>query len=84
MTQIDPIAVEFSLPQQMLPTLQGLIAERNAATVKAYQGDGAANGLLLGEGTLSLIDNQVSASTGTIRAKAQFKTPASNSGQGNW
>jgi hypothetical protein len=24
-TQIDPIAVEFSLPQQMLPTLQGLI-----------------------------------------------------------
>ncbi len=24
-TQIDPIAVEFSLPQQMLPTLQGLL-----------------------------------------------------------
>ncbi|NVL29327.1 efflux RND transporter periplasmic adaptor subunit, partial [Pseudomonas syringae pv. actinidiae] len=30
---------------------------------------------LLGEGTLSLIDNQVSATTGTIRAKAQFKNP---------
>jgi hypothetical protein len=26
-TQIDPIAVEFSLPQQMLPTLQGLIGD---------------------------------------------------------
>ncbi|MFA0938030.1 efflux RND transporter periplasmic adaptor subunit [Pseudomonas tremae] len=74
-TQIDPIAVEFSLPQQMLPTLQGLVAEHTAAAVKAYQGDGAANGLLLGEGTLSLIDNQVSATTGTIRAKAQFKNP---------
>ncbi|KAA8718897.1 efflux RND transporter periplasmic adaptor subunit [Pseudomonas cannabina] len=74
-TQIDPIAVEFSLPQQMLPTLQGLIAEHTAAAVKAYQGDGAANGLLLGEGTLSLIDNQVSATTGTIRAKAHFKNP---------
>ncbi|KPB76926.1 efflux RND transporter periplasmic adaptor subunit [Pseudomonas cannabina] len=74
-TQIDPIAVEFSLPQQMLPTLQGLVAEHTAAAVKAYQGDGAANGLLLGEGTLSLIDNQVSATTGTIRAKAHFKNP---------
>ena len=74
-TQIDPIAVEFSLPQQMLPTLQGLVAEHTPAAVKAYQGDGAANGLLLGEGTLSLIDNQVSAGTGTIRAKAQFSNP---------
>ncbi|CAM3051715.1 efflux transporter periplasmic adaptor subunit [Pseudomonas floridensis] len=74
-TQIDPIAVEFSLPQQMLPTLQALIAGDAAAVVKAYQGDSAANGLLLGEGTLSLIDNQVSTATGTIRAKAQFKNP---------
>ncbi|WP_122858739.1 efflux RND transporter periplasmic adaptor subunit [Pseudomonas viridiflava] len=74
-TQIDPISVEFSLPQQMLPTLQGLIADRTSAVVKAYQGDSAANGLLLGEGTLSLIDNQVSATTGTIRAKAQFNNP---------
>ncbi|AHG42380.1 RND transporter MFP subunit [Pseudomonas syringae CC1557] len=74
-TQIDPIAVEFSLPQQMLPTLQGLVAEHTSAAVKAYQGDGSANGLLLGEGTLSLIDNQVSATTGTIRAKAQFNNP---------
>ncbi|MCD5993934.1 efflux RND transporter periplasmic adaptor subunit [Pseudomonas sp. CDFA 602] len=74
-TQIDPITVEFSLPQQLLPTLQGLIANSTSAAVKAFQGDGAANGLLLGEGTLSLIDNQVSATTGTIRAKAQFKNP---------
>ncbi|MCV4282825.1 efflux RND transporter periplasmic adaptor subunit [Pseudomonas capsici] len=70
-TQIDPVAVEFSLPQQMLPTLQTLTANPAAAAVKAYLGDGA-NGTLLGEGKLSLIDNQVSATTGTIRAKAQF------------
>ncbi|QHF02045.1 efflux RND transporter periplasmic adaptor subunit [Pseudomonas asturiensis] len=75
-TQIDPISVEFSLPQQMLPTLQGLIGNTTRAVVKAYQGDSAANGLLLGEGTLSLIDNQVSATTGTIRAKAQFQNPS--------
>jgi RND family efflux transporter MFP subunit len=73
-TQIDPVAVEFSLPQQMLPTLQGLIARSSSAAVQAYLGDGG-NGLLLGEGELALIDNQVSATTGTIRAKARFANP---------
>ena len=73
-TQIDPIAVEFSLPQQMLPTLQGLINDPQHAQVKAYIGadtDGE-TGNLLGEGHLTLIDNQINANTGTIRAKAEF------------
>lgn len=73
-TQIDPIAVEFSLPQQMLPTLQGLIAAPTPASVDAYLGadtDGQ-TGDLLGEGHLSLIDNQISSTTGTLRAKAEF------------
>ena len=73
-TQIDPIAVEFSLPQQMLPTLQGLIAAPTKASVDAYMGadtDGQ-TGDLLGEGHLSLIDNQISSTTGTLRAKAEF------------
>ncbi|MCS3470687.1 RND family efflux transporter MFP subunit [Pseudomonas sp. JUb42] len=73
-TQIDPIAVEFSLPQQMLPTLQGLIAASPPAPVRAFLGDGD-TGNLLGQGHLSLIDNQVAATTGTIRAKAEFDNP---------
>ncbi|KAB0487477.1 RND family efflux transporter, MFP subunit [Pseudomonas reinekei] len=76
-TQIDPIAVEFSLPQQMLPTLQGLINDPQHAQVKAYIGadtDGE-TGNLLGEGHLTLIDNQINANTGTIRAKAEFNNP---------
>ena len=76
-TQIDPIAVEFSLPQQMLPTLQGLIGDPQRAQVKAYIGadtDGE-TGNLLGEGHLTLIDNQINANTGTIRAKAEFNNP---------
>ena len=75
-TQIDPIAVEFSLPQQMLPTLQRLIAAPDQALVKAYIGADGATGELLGEGRLSLIDNQVNTSTGTLRAKAQFNNAA--------
>jgi len=81
-TQIDPIAVEFSLPQQMLPTLQGLIAAQHPADVNAYMGadTNGQTGDLLGEGRLSLIDNQISATTGTIRAKAEF----SNATQKLW
>lgn len=70
-TQIDPVSVEFSLPQQMLPTLHDLLADSTPAKVNAYLGEGA-NGTLLGEGRLTLIDNQVAATTGTIRAKATF------------
>lgn len=76
-TQIDPIAVEFSLPQHMLPTLQGLLGATPAADVHAYLGadtDGQ-TGDLLGTGHLSLIDNQINANTGTLRAKAVFSNP---------
>lgn len=77
-TQIDPIAVEFSLPQQMLPTLQGLIAAQQPASVDAFLGADTESpaAILLGEGRLSLIDNQISATTGTIRAKAEFSNAA--------
>jgi hypothetical protein len=54
-TQIDPIAVEFSLPQQMLPTLQSLLGATPAH--EAYGPDGERS--LLGEGHLTLIDNQI-------------------------
>lgn len=74
-TRIDPVAVEFSLPQQMLPLLQKLTGQADQAAVQAWLGDDA-NGTLLGEGRLTLIDNQVSPTTGTIRAKASFDNPA--------
>ena len=70
-TQIDPIAVEFSLPQQMLPTLQRLLKAPAPAQVRAYM-DADGENTLLGEGHLALIDNQVAANTGTVRVKAEF------------
>ncbi len=74
-TQLDPVSVEFSLPQQMLPTLHDLLTSPTPARVNAYVGEGA-SGTLLGEGKLILIDNQVIATTGTIRAKALFDNAA--------
>ena len=74
-TQLDPIAVEFSLPQQWLPTLHELLDAKDPARVKAFLGDADHSATPLGEGRLSLIDNQVSATTGTIKVKAQFDNP---------
>jgi RND family efflux transporter MFP subunit len=51
-----------------------LISAQTQAQVNAYMGadtDGE-TGDLLGEGHLTLIDNQINANTGTIRAKAEF------------
>ncbi|MDF9755128.1 efflux RND transporter periplasmic adaptor subunit [Pseudomonas hunanensis] len=70
-TQIDPIAVEFALPQQQLPVLQGLLNSTTPAEVETYlDADGERS--LLAKGHLMLIDNQVSATTGTVRVKAEF------------
>ncbi len=79
-TQIDPIAVEFALPQNLLPTLQQLLNAPSPALVNAYLSDHEQTGTLLAQGQLRLIDNQVSATTGTLRAKAEF----ANAGQTLW
>jgi len=69
--QLDPISVEISLPQSMLPSVQKLLHDSGAKPppVLAYDSDG---GTLLGEGGLVLIDNRVTTATGTIRVKADF------------
>jgi membrane fusion protein, multidrug efflux system len=68
-TQVDPISVIFTLPQELLVTLQGLTHGAPTAHVGAYDRDG---GVLLAEGKLKTIDNQVDAGTGTIRLRAEF------------
>ncbi|WP_407315186.1 efflux RND transporter periplasmic adaptor subunit [Pseudomonas sp. nanlin1] len=75
-TQVDPIGIEFSLPQQALPTLQALLDSAAPAVVRAYVNGDQDTGQLVGEGHLTLIDNQISATTGTLRAKAVFNNPS--------
>lgn len=70
-TQIDPIAVIFTLPQDQL----GPVAEQQARgplPVEAFSRDGTT---LLGAGTLTVIDNQINAATSTIRLKAVLPNP---------
>jgi membrane fusion protein, multidrug efflux system len=66
-TQIKPISVIFTLPQQYLPEITEAL-HRGPVGVLAYDQD---NRLELGEGRLELIDNQVD-STGSARLKAIF------------
>ncbi|MDY6946648.1 MAG: efflux RND transporter periplasmic adaptor subunit [Pseudomonadota bacterium] len=68
-TQVDPISVIFTLPQELLSRVQGLTSGESHAPVAAFDRDG---GVLLAEGKLTTIDNQVDASTGTIRMRAEF------------
>lgn len=77
-TRISPIAVEFSLPQATLPVLQALVQSTERTPVRAYADTdtSSASTSLLDEGLLTLIDNQVSSTTGTVRIKAEFDNGA--------
>ncbi|HWW06831.1 efflux RND transporter periplasmic adaptor subunit [Collimonas sp.] len=77
-SQIQPIAVVFSLPQVLLPVLrqqQENQHQRQALRVMALAEDGKA---VLDEGELTLIESQIDAATGTIRCKAIFKNAREN------
>jgi membrane fusion protein, multidrug efflux system len=67
-TQVQPIAVIFSLPQDYLQNITSAM-KQSSLKVIAYSRD---NLTKLGEGTLLLIDNQIDAGTGTLRLKASF------------
>jgi membrane fusion protein, multidrug efflux system len=67
-TQLMPISLIFTLPQQYLPAI--VEAMRNSPLpVKAYDQD---NRIELGQGRLELIDNQIDQGTGSLRLKAIF------------
>jgi multidrug efflux system membrane fusion protein len=67
-TQIKPIVVIFTLPQQYLTEI-GDAMRRHQLVVMAYDQD---NRVKLGEGRLELIDNQIDQGTGSLRLKAVF------------
>jgi membrane fusion protein, multidrug efflux system len=67
-TEIKPIFVSFTLPQETLDDIRQSQAESPLA-VRAYNSDGKA---LLSEGKLTLIDNSIDQATGTIHLKARF------------
>jgi multidrug efflux system membrane fusion protein len=68
LTQLKPISVIFTLPEQSLPEIQRQQAQ-GPMTVEAVDRD---NSTQLDEGQLAVFDNQIDTTTGTIRLKATF------------
>jgi len=68
-TQLSPIDVEFAVPQDHLPALQGRIAQGGKLPATALD---RTRTTALATGSFIALDNQVDTQTGTVRAKARF------------
>jgi multidrug efflux system membrane fusion protein len=68
-TQLQPIAVVFTIPEDSIPVVLDRIAHGTAVPVDAYDREQRRK---LASGTLLTIDNQVDPSTGTVKLKATF------------
>jgi RND family efflux transporter MFP subunit len=66
-TQIDPIAVSFTLPEKELAGLQQALAAGNVEVTVVAQSGGQAQ-----KGRITFVDNAVESVSGTIRVKAEF------------
>jgi membrane fusion protein, multidrug efflux system len=70
-TQIDPVAMFVTVPEDVLPQVTAAMA-RGEVRVEATSRDGA---LKLGEGALFVIDNQINVATATLRLKCKLANP---------
>ena len=66
-SQLDPIAVSFTLPERELSNLRVTYPQGDAPVMAQVAGAGEVSG------TLIFIDNAADAQTGTIRMKARFR-----------
>jgi multidrug efflux system membrane fusion protein len=67
-TQLQPIAVQFSLPQQQIVRVNAA-SGKGVLAVDVFGNDGIT---VVDTGTLKGIDNQVDPTTGTLKLKAEF------------
>ncbi len=73
-TQLKPISVVFTLPQQMLPQVAAAMAG-GMPPVLAVPPGAPPGSPALDQGQLAVLDNQVDPTTGTIKLKATFPNP---------
>ena len=68
-TQLMPITVVFTLPEDSVPRVMKRLAAGEALPVEAFDRDGKVK---LATGKLVTIDNQIDTATGTVKLKAEF------------
>ena len=69
LTQIHPIAIIFTLPEDQLPQVQSAMKSGKPLVVEAYDRNDAHK---IASGTLLTIDNEIDTTTGTAKPKAVF------------
>ena len=69
-TQIHPIGIIFTLPEDQLPQVQQAMRRGKKLVVEAYDRTDAHK---IASGTLLTIDNQIDTTTGTAKLKAVFE-----------
>jgi multidrug efflux system membrane fusion protein len=73
-TQVEPISVIFTLPETDLPEIQQQqLQTKTQLTVLAYSQDGK---IQLDQGKLTLVNNEILQTTGSIQLKAEFPNTA--------
>jgi multidrug efflux system membrane fusion protein len=73
-TQLHPISLIFTLPETSLPQIQQQQQKtKTPLTVLAYNQD---NSILLDQGVLGLVNNEILQTTGSIQLKANFDNKA--------
>lgn len=70
-TQLDPAAVVFTLPEDELPRVTAA-QRRGDVPMEAWSRDGLTR---LGVGVLTVVDNQINQTTATLRLKASVPNP---------
>lgn len=68
-TQLHPISVVFSLPEDDLPQIQARLRAGASLPVIAFDRSGTTQ---IATGTLSTLDNQIDTTTGTVKLRAGF------------
>ena len=68
-TQVQPITLVFTLPEDNLPAVLARMKGKQQLTVAAFDRE---QKTLLATGTLQSIDNQIDPTTGTVKLKAVF------------
>ena len=68
-TQLQPISVVFTIPQDNLPAVMKRLQAGGKMPVEAYDRDQRTK---LATGTLLTVDNQIDTTTGTVKLKAEF------------
>lgn len=71
-TQTSPIDVSFSVPQANLP---GILARRKVAGSLPVTATDQSGQTTLAQGSFLTFDNQIDATTGTVKAKGRFTNP---------